>query len=462
LFHRHGGRVRLTFDLVRAAFWLLSRQEEWGHNNRDAFGRFDDSASWLVRHGLAEVPVVNLYAGLLAQLVAEVAADLGLPLLRKQPWPHGRRYAVVLSHDVDDAGRFSPRQGYRLLRNAVGQRSPRGMARGIYYTLGGLGHNLSRKRDPYWNFEEVMGLEAEAGFRSTFFFVPEAESADRDPPYVLDTPRLRDLLVQLRAEGWEVAVHGNYDSYLDPESLRAQREKLEQVSGGSVRGVRQHYLRLKVPDTFRAQAGAGFAYDGTLGYRGHVGFRAGAAFPCHPFDPDSGEKLSLLELPLTVMDGPLFWQLKLSPPEAAARTLALLDKVRSVGGLAVLLWHQRAWHEGRYPGWGRVYGQVVDHLRQEGQAWVATAGQVADWWLARQAVQLEASSILGRTCRWRYRAGSPLHGLGLALRHAGGGSVTVTGAEADIQTVGTGTRLVFPSLAAGQSFEIELVREEVP
>ena len=62
---------------------------------------------------------------------------------------------------------------------------------------------------------------------------------------------------------------------------------------------------------------------------------------------------------------PLFWQLKLSQSEASARTLALLDSVRSVGGLAVLLWHQRAWHEGRYPGWGQVYGQVVDHLHQE-------------------------------------------------------------------------------------------------
>jgi peptidoglycan/xylan/chitin deacetylase (PgdA/CDA1 family) len=335
------------------------------------------------------------------------------------------------------------------------------MARGVYYALGGLGHSLSRKPDPYWNFEKVMEIEKRAGYRSTFFFVPEAGSPDRDPPYELDTPRLRDLLGRLREEGWEVGVHGNYNSYLDAESLRAQREKLERVSGGSVRGVRQHYLRLQVPGSFRAQMDAGFAYDGTVGYRGHLGFRAGAAFPYHPFDPDSGERLSLLELPLTVMDGPLFWQLELSAPEAAARTLSLLRTVRSAGGLAVLLWHQRAWHEGRYPGWGRVYSEVVDHLHQEGQAWVATAGQVADWWLAREAVQLEAFSVQEGACRWRYRAGSPLQGLGFALRYAGAGSVTIAGAEADIQSVEGGTRLEFRSLAAGQSFEIELVREEV-
>jgi peptidoglycan/xylan/chitin deacetylase (PgdA/CDA1 family) len=334
------------------------------------------------------------------------------------------------------------------------------MARGVYYALGGFGHALSRRPDPYWNFEKVMELEARAGYRSTFFFVPEAASADRDPPYELDTPPLRQLLVRLGAGGWEVGVHGNYDSHLDAASLRAQREKLERVWGEQVRGVRQHYLRLEVPETFRAQMEAGFAYDGTVGYRSHVGFRAGAAFPFHPFDPTTGQKMDLLELPLAVMDGPLFWQLKLSPSEASARTLALLDRVRSVGGLAVLLWHQRAWHDRRYPGWGQVYGAALDYLREEGRAWVATAGEVADWWLAREAVQLEAVSLQGRSCRWRYRTGAAVQDLVFRLCHGGAGSATVAGAGAAIQAVEGGARLALQPLCAGQSFEIEWTLEE--
>lgn len=459
LFHRHHGQVRLAFDLVRGAFWLLSRYEELGDGNRDAFGRFDCSASWLVRHGLAEVPVVDLYARLLARVLAEAAVRAGLPLLRKLPWPQSQCYAVVLSHDVDDAGRFSPRQGLRMLSKAISQGSPRGMARGTYYALAGLGHLLGRRSDPYWNFEAVMEMEAEAGYRSTFFFVPEAGSTRRDPPYEVDTPRLRDLLSRLRAGGWEVGVHGSFDSYLDPEALRAQREKLERVSGGPVRGVRQHYLRLQVPETFRAQADAGFVYDGTAGYRGTVGFRAGAAFPFRPFDPTSGRQLALLELPLTVMDGPLFWQLNLEPSEASARTLALLGAVRSVEGLAVLLWHQRGWYEKRYPGWRQVYGRAVGYLHEEGLAWVATAGQVADWWLAREAVQLETISAGGRARRWRYRAGQDVEGLAFTLHRAGAGRVTVTGAEAAIQAVEDEVRLEFQSLAAGQTFEIEWTLE---
>jgi hypothetical protein len=460
LFLLQADQLRLGFDLARGAFWLLSRQEELGDGNRDAFGRFDCSASWLVRHGLAEVPVVDLYALFLAQLLEETARSAGLPLLRKLPWPRARRYATVLSHDVDDAGRSSPYQGIKMLSRAVQRGSLRGVARGTYHALSGLGNSFMRQADPYWNFETIMLLEAEAGFRSTFFFVAEASSVRRDPPYDVDTQQMRGLLGSLRSDGWEIAAHGSYDSYLDPKALSTQRRKLERVSGGAVRGIRQHYLRLQVPETFRAQVDAGFAYDGTVGYRGAVGFRAGAAFPFRPFDSASGRELPLLELPLTVMDGPLFWQLNLGTVEASDRTLALLETVRSVEGLAVLLWHQRVWNDKRYPGWHQVYGKAVAHLCEEGQAWVATAGQVADWWLAREALQLESFSAGAASFRWLYRAGRAVEGVVFELWPAGSGKPSVLGAEASILTGEDRLRLEVNSLVTGQSLEIRWTSEE--
>jgi peptidoglycan/xylan/chitin deacetylase (PgdA/CDA1 family) len=459
LYSWRGELARLSFDLVRATFWLLSRQEELDGGRRDRFGRFDDSSSWLIRHGLARVPIVDLYARLLARLAQECARHLGLPLLRTLHWPSGRRYAVVLSHDVDDAGRFSPRQGLHLLRKAMAQGSPRGVLRGAYYGLAGLGHSLSRRPDPYWNFDAVMDLEASAGFRSTFFFVSDARSADRDPPYEVDTGRLRDLLKRLRGGGWEVGVHGSFDSYLQPDLLRAQREKLERVSCGSVHGVRQHYLRLQIPGTFRAQAEAGFVYDGSLGYRGAIGFRSGAAFPFHPYDQDARKPLALLELPLTVMDGPLFWQLRLTPAEATRQTLALLDTVRSVGGLAVLLWHQRTWHEKRYPGWHQVFAQAVEHLRHEGLAWVATAGQVADWWHARKRLHLVETALTSGEWHWRFQAGQAVRGLTLDVAGSGWRLVSAEGASVSSRTAGTSIWLEFQSLDADQQFEVVLAPE---
>jgi hypothetical protein len=234
-----------------------------------------------------------------------------------------------------------------------------------------------------------------------------------------------------------------------------------------VRGIRQHYLRLRIADTFRAQAEAGFVYDSTLGYRSGVGFRGGAAFPFHPYDLSIGQPLSLLELPLAVMDGSLFWQLGLSPQEAAIRTIALLRTVRSVGGLAVLLWHQRVRYEKRYPGWWQVYRQVVDYLREQEQAWVATAGEVADWWLARKSISLEEAALIedadGGQWWWRFRSVRAVKDLAFDLEGAREGQVTVSGAGAAIYVGAEGvTRVVFEPLAANQSFEIAVVRSGEP
>jgi hypothetical protein len=461
LFHEQGSTIRLGFDPIRAAFWLLSRQEELGMGDRDSLGRFDCSTSWLIRHGLAEIPIVDLYADLLAKVLVAAAQAQGIPLLRKGRWPKGQAYAVALSHDVDDAGRFTPGQGLRLLTKAVSQRSPRVAARGVYFIAAGLLRSFSQTSDPYWNFEAVMDLETGAGFRSTFFLVPDASNVNHDPPYEIDTPQLRDLLARLHAGGWEVAVHGSFDSYLDAGILRTQRQKMERLSGVPVCGVRQHYVRLRLPDTFRAQVEADFAYDSTLGFRSAVGFRAGAAFPFHPFDTATGQSLPLVELPLTIMDGPLFWQLGLTPFEATARSLALLEKTRAVRGLAVLDWHQRVWYEKRYPGWSQVYREIVEHLRDEGLAWVATAGQIAAWWFAREDVQLVELYADGRLWHWRYRAGQAMDGLMLSVAGACsndlGPSVTVLGADSTIR-LGEGgeAQVVLTSLAPDQTFEIRV------
>jgi hypothetical protein len=460
LFDQQGTQVTLGFDLVQAAFWLLARLEERDRYNLDPLGRFTYAESWLARHGLAETPVVNLYAALLARALAQAARNQKVPVVRKARWPGGQRYAVMLSHDVDEVGRFGFRRGVQLLGRACSRPSPRAIVRGAYFAAVGLARSLSPGRDPYWNFKAVMDLEAGAGFRSTFFFVPEARRVDRDPPYEIDSPRIRDMLAQLHAGGWEIGVHGSFDSYLDPVILGSLRRKLEQVSGVPVRGGRQHYLRLSVPDSFRAQAGAGLTYDSTLGYHDGVGFRAGAAFPFHPFDPVTRRGVPLLELPLTIMDGPLFWQLKLTPQAATKRTLGLLDSVRQHGGLAVLLWHQRVLHEKRYPGWWQVYRLAVEHVRAEGLAWVATGRQVAGWWLAREALQLEKVDVHDGSWRWRYRAGRAVEGVTVVLGGTGRGQVSVSGAGSTIWPMEEDeVQVDLAPLAAGQPFEVMLAQE---
>ena len=56
-----------------------------------------------------------------------------------------------------------------------------------------------------------------------------------------------------------------------------------------------------------------------------------------------------------------------------------LAHAKQAGGLAVLLWHPNAADERSFPGWWACYLRVLDELSRRG-AWVATAGEIAQWW----------------------------------------------------------------------------------
>jgi hypothetical protein len=107
-----------------------------------------------------------------------------------------------------------------------------------------------------------------------------------------------------------------------------------------------------------------------------------------------------------------------------------------------------------------VYGQAVEHLRAEGEAWVATGRQVAGWWLAREALRLVHTSNIGGEWRWQYQTGEAVKGMSLVLTCTGAGlsatrSITIAGAQATVRARSADeVWLDLDPLAAGQTFEI--------
>jgi hypothetical protein len=430
-----GHSVQVSADVVAAAFSLLTRFVGNDH--------------------VLEKPLVNLYAWRLFDLVLDAAWRKGLPCLQVLPWPQGRRHAVVLSHDVDQTELDNPANGLRVLRLAIKTREWRGFPRGLFYTVQGLWGRLAHRGvDPAWQFERIMALEGKHSFRSSFYFVPLATSAGRDPAYDIGDRRMQAIIRQLSDGGWEIGVHGSFHSYRDAGQLRREREQLEAVLGGTAAGIRQHYLRFAGNETFWAQEQAGYVYDTSLGYTRTVGFRAGIAVPFHPFDVERLRPMALLELPLTVMDGVLFWYLGCDVARAVERTVEMVNAAREYNGLSVLLWHQRAGDEQRYPGWWQAYEQVVRHLYQQGDAWVATGDRVSRWWLARERLQVDVARDKGGRLYWSCHAPQSVEGLVLQVRAAEDLRIAVRGAEAQVEMGKREVRVRMGQVSAGQDFDV--------
>jgi hypothetical protein len=92
---------------------------------------------------------------------------------------------------------------------------------------------------------------------------------------------------------------------------------------------------------------------------------------------------TLLELPLHVQDGALFYpqNLDLSEADAGKQCGLLIDHARSSGGVLTVLWHDRSHGPERF--WGDCYLKLVQTLRSS-NAWFATGSQAVDWFRARR------------------------------------------------------------------------------
>ena len=278
--------------------------------------------------------------------------------------PDGHEFALCLTHDVD-----RPYKTYQALADAATGRP-------------GALVDLARGRNPYWQFGTVRRLEESLGVRSSFYFL-SAKHLLRDRPvyewlrpryvvehlgrYDLAAPDLAAEIRTLDEGGWEVGLHGSYDSYDDRDRLRYEKGRLETVLDHPVRGVRQHYLNLKGSTTWHHHAGLGMAYDASLGSSTEFGFRHGYDV-LRPFDD------AFVVFPLTLME------VTLPDPggdAAAARAAVddLLVEAAENDAVMTALWHPRYFSEPDFPGYLDAYRYLVERALEMG-AWVGPPGEL--------------------------------------------------------------------------------------
>jgi hypothetical protein len=183
-------------------------------------------------------------------------------------------------------------------------------------------------------------------------------------------------------EGFDVGLHGSYESARVPSVLEAERHVLERALRSDVTTTRQHFLHWDVRWTPRLQERAGFRTDSSLGFNRNVGFRAGTSLPFRQFDVASGRTLDLLEVPLVVQDAALLGPIGLGLGEDATRSVLrqLFDEVAAVGGLVTLVFHPDKLDR---PDWLALYEWALDHAVASG-AWLTSLARLDDWWRARE------------------------------------------------------------------------------
>jgi hypothetical protein len=354
------GKAYISADIISAAFYLLSGWQEYFSSERDQHGRFPYAASVQKKYGFVALPVVNYYFDVLRVAVEHVS---GQPLRPRRWGDLGAKFAAFISHDVDNM-----RSAWKAPAKAALQQRQFGRFGKL------LWQHLTRP-DAWDNLETVAKAVAQYGGRSTFFILPTHHPALNGTPnadYHL-TPRLRQRLARLVAQGCEVGLHGSLGS---STAEGATIFGFEKMLGVEAVGCRFHYLSWEprttplIVSVKPAKLNNKYLYDSTLGFAEHYGFRHSCCLPFYPFDFLYRGAADFLEIPLNVMDATLHHPnyLQLAPDEILPALQPLFAEIKRFGGVASVLWHNQNFDPANELNGPRQFHEIMAHLQAEGAA----------------------------------------------------------------------------------------------
>ncbi len=343
----------------------------------------------------ASSPALDAHISMLRAWILEG----GIPLMEIPPVPAGRNFTVCLTHDIDFIGirqhKFDHTMLGFLYRSTVG--AMRALVRGritirrLFETWRAVASlpwvYLGWAKDFWEPFQWY--LTAEKGLPVTYFLIPFKHRAGERVPgphasrraTAYDVTDLRAWVAILSGEGCELGVHG-LDAWHSVEKGRAELRRVGEVTGQSSTGIRMHWL-MHDSKTIGVLEEAGFAFDSTAGYNETVGYRNGTAQVFRPLGART-----LLELPMHIQDGALFFpqRMDLSESQAQARCQPIIDHAIQSGGVLTLLWHDRSHGPERF--WGDLYLRLLEQLKSL-NVWFGQAGQVVTWFRQRRDVRFE-------------------------------------------------------------------------
>lgn len=367
--HRAPDSRWISADVVAGAFAVMNLwyEERTRSDKRDGWVTWHED--WMGRVGLHEpTPLADEWLGEIAQ----AAKRLGWAATTA-----AGDFTVVLTHDVDYLPGARDRGLPRVLRAALRQIVLRRRVRDAFAVLG----HYARTHQPDLPFDAVMGAEESRRARSSFQVVPSRRSRF-DPGYAIEDERIASALRKIGASDWEICLHGSYAASRTPGGLELERAKLERAVGAPVRGHRQHYLNFHPSQLFDEVDRAGLDYDMSVGYNDASGARAGTFFPYHPFSLAHNHAHKFWEIPFVLMDTTLATTYRLSPPQAAQHSQAVLANVARARGSVSIIWHLEQLSGLVDPGFDQVYYDLLDWIRAQGGV-MTTARNILPEWDAR-------------------------------------------------------------------------------
>lgn len=346
VFFLTGPRSDLPYDPFAASFFMVSRYEEYLPFIADNHNRFPSKESFAFKNGVLKKPLVNIYS-------------LHIENLLKNKYPNLQfskpEYRFINTVDIDNAFAYKGKGLVRTLggfgKDLIGLNFKEGLAR--FKSVFGV------IEDPFSTFDYQNGLQEKYGYQ-TIYFALFAAISKYDRSLSMQSLRLHRHLKSLN-DFCDMGIHPSYRSNSDIKIAQEEHKYLEEVLNRTITKSRQHFLKMRFPQTYRNLLDMDIADEYSMGYADEVGFRAGICMPFRFYDLEYEVETPLVIHPFPFMDGTFIYYQNKNKEEAWSEILNMIDVYKKYNGEFIPIWHYRVFSEKdkEWFGWNSVFEKMV-------------------------------------------------------------------------------------------------------
>ena len=332
------------FDIFAAAFYLVSRYEEYLPHEKDMYGRFAHTESIAFKNNFLHLPLVNIWVQMLAKELTVLFPKL---IFRN------KTFSFIPTYDIDIAYAF--------------------MHKGAARTIGGFIKKPGAERmkvllklapDPYDAYGFLHSLHEKINVEPLYFFLL-SERMSRYDKNISPYSNAMKRLIKDHATKYSVGLHPSWRSYTEPSLISIEKEILENLSGQVVHRSRQHYIKMDLPATYLFLTDAGILDDYSMGYGSINGFRASVATSFNWYDLSDDSVTSLRIHPFCFMDANSYYEQKQDAAVSFDELTGYYNICRQINGQLITIFHNNLLGtDPMFKGWREMYSKFTSHFLQ--------------------------------------------------------------------------------------------------
>ncbi len=331
-----------TMDPFAVIFCYLSRYEEYLERRHiDNWHRFLAADSVLNQLSPDE-PIVDMMVLWIKRQISEKYPDY--------IFPESKGFRIISTIDIDQAWSYK----YKGWRNILTfckflMKLEFGSIRKQFSIVFG------KKEDPFDTYSYLKQLHHKLDIQPLYFILMSERRSSIDRNHKPSNPRFRKLIQELENNN-EIGIHPSYRSRKEERLLQREINLLSEIIQKPISASRQHYLIMKLPETYRRLIASGITDDYTMGFVDRIGYRAGTGHTFYWYDIKNETTTPLKIHPFIMMDATLRRYMKLNVKQAVEKIVAFKKQARKYEVPFTVLWHNSSLDEdGEWKGWKQVY-----------------------------------------------------------------------------------------------------------